>query len=58
MRMRLVIRKGRLFGKGRSLGAQKYSIILPDNVGHATSKPSDQTAASAIMSGPVLFAKK
>ena len=33
---------GRLFGKGQILDAEKYFIILPDNVGHgASSKPSD-----------------
>jgi homoserine O-acetyltransferase len=33
---------GRLFGKGQLLDADKYFIILPDNVGHGgSSKPSD-----------------
>jgi homoserine O-acetyltransferase len=33
---------GELFGKGQLLDAEKYYIILPDNVGHgASSKPSD-----------------
>ncbi len=33
---------GRLFGKGQLLDAEKYYIILPDNVGHGqSSKPSD-----------------
>jgi homoserine O-acetyltransferase/O-succinyltransferase len=33
---------GRLFGTGQPLDAQKYFIILPDNVGHGqSSKPSD-----------------
>jgi homoserine O-acetyltransferase len=33
---------GRLFGKGQILDAEKYFIILPDNVGHGgSSKPSD-----------------
>ena len=33
---------GRLFGKGQILDAERYFIILPDNVGHgASSKPSD-----------------
>jgi homoserine O-acetyltransferase len=33
---------GRLFGKGQPLDADKYFIILPDNVGHGrSSKPSD-----------------
>jgi homoserine O-acetyltransferase len=33
---------GRLFGPGQILDAQKYFIILPDNVGHGgSSKPSD-----------------
>ena len=33
---------GRLFGKGQLLDAEKYFIILPDNVGHGrSSKPSD-----------------
>ncbi len=33
---------GRLFGKGQPLDAEKYFIILPDNVGHGrSSKPSD-----------------
>lgn len=33
---------GQLFGKGRILDAERYFIILPDNVGHGqSSKPSD-----------------
>ena len=33
---------GRLFGKGQLLDADRYFIILPDNVGHGqSSKPSD-----------------
>ena len=33
---------GRLFGKGQLLDAERYFIILPDNVGHgASAKPSD-----------------
>jgi homoserine O-acetyltransferase/O-succinyltransferase len=33
---------GRLYGKGQPLDAEKYFIILPDNVGHGqSSKPSD-----------------
>jgi homoserine O-acetyltransferase len=33
---------GRLFGKGQILDAERYFIILPDNVGHGgSSKPSD-----------------
>jgi homoserine O-acetyltransferase/O-succinyltransferase len=33
---------GRLFGKGQPLDAEKYFIILPDNVGHGdSSKPSN-----------------
>src|SRR5688572_9738361 len=33
---------GRLFGKGQPLDAEKYFVILPDNVGHGrSSKPSD-----------------
>jgi homoserine O-acetyltransferase/O-succinyltransferase len=33
---------GRLFGKGQLLDAERYFVILPDNVGHgASSKPSD-----------------
>jgi homoserine O-acetyltransferase len=33
---------GRLFGKGQLLDAERYYIILPDNVGHGqSSKPSD-----------------
>jgi len=33
---------GRLFGKGQPLDAEKYFIILPDNLGHGqSSKPSD-----------------
>jgi len=33
---------GRLFGKGQPLDAERYYIILPDNVGHGqSSKPSD-----------------
>src|SRR5688572_1926355 len=33
---------GRLFGKGQPLDADRYFIILPDNVGHGrSSKPSD-----------------
>ena len=33
---------GRLFGRGQPLDAEKYFIILPDNVGHGrSSKPSD-----------------
>ncbi|MEY4093209.1 MAG: hypothetical protein RLZZ53_408, partial [Acidobacteriota bacterium] len=33
---------GRLFGKGQPLDAERYFIILPDNVGHGqSSKPSD-----------------
>jgi homoserine O-acetyltransferase len=33
---------GRLFGKGQLLDADRYYIILPDNVGHGqSSKPSD-----------------
>ncbi len=33
---------GRLFGKGQLLDAERYFIILPDNLGHgASSKPSD-----------------
>ena len=33
---------GRLFGKGQLLDAERYFIVLPDNVGHgASSKPSD-----------------
>jgi homoserine O-acetyltransferase len=33
---------GLLFGKGQPLDAEKYFIILPDNVGHGqSSKPSD-----------------
>jgi homoserine O-acetyltransferase len=33
---------GHLFGKGQPLDAEKYFIILPDNVGHGrSSKPSD-----------------
>ena len=33
---------GRLFGKGQLLDAERYFIILPDNVGHGgSSKPSD-----------------
>ena len=33
---------GRLFGKGQLLDAEKYFIILPDNIGHGqSSKPSD-----------------
>ena len=31
-----------MFGKGQPLDAEKYFIILPDNVGHGqSSKPSD-----------------
>jgi homoserine O-acetyltransferase len=33
---------GRLFGKGQLLDADRYFIILPDNIGHGqSSKPSD-----------------
>jgi homoserine O-acetyltransferase len=33
---------GRLFGKGQPLDAERYYLILPDNVGHGqSSKPSD-----------------
>jgi homoserine O-acetyltransferase/O-succinyltransferase len=33
---------GRLFGKGQLLDAERYFIILPDNVGHGgSSRPSD-----------------
>jgi homoserine O-acetyltransferase len=33
---------GMLFGKGQPLDAEKYYIILPDNIGHGqSSKPSD-----------------
>jgi homoserine O-acetyltransferase len=33
---------GRLFGKGQLLDAERYFIVLPDNVGHGqSSKPSD-----------------
>ena len=33
---------GRLFGKGQVLDAERYFIILPDNIGHGqSSKPSD-----------------
>ena len=33
---------GLLFGKGQLLDAERYYIILPDNVGHGrSSKPSD-----------------
>src|SRR6188472_2933924 len=33
---------GRLFSKGQPLDAEKYFIILPDNIGHGqSSKPSD-----------------
>jgi homoserine O-acetyltransferase len=33
---------GQLFGKGQPLDAERYFIILPDNVGHGqSSKPSD-----------------
>jgi homoserine O-acetyltransferase len=33
---------GRLFGKGQALDAERYFMILPDNVGHGqSSKPSD-----------------
>jgi homoserine O-acetyltransferase len=33
---------GALFGKGQLLDAEKYFIVIPDNVGHgASSKPSD-----------------
>ena len=33
---------GRLFGKGQALDAERYFIILPDNLGHGrSSKPSD-----------------
>ncbi|HET7218537.1 MAG TPA: alpha/beta fold hydrolase [Vicinamibacterales bacterium] len=33
---------GRLFGKGQLLDAERYFIVLPDNVGHGQStKPSD-----------------
>jgi homoserine O-acetyltransferase/O-succinyltransferase len=33
---------GRLFGKGQVLDAERYFIILPDNLGHGrSSKPSD-----------------
>jgi homoserine O-acetyltransferase len=33
---------GMLFGKGQPLDAEKYFIILPDNIGHGqSSKPSD-----------------
>ncbi|MGD9905931.1 MAG: alpha/beta fold hydrolase [Vicinamibacterales bacterium] len=33
---------GRLFGKGQLLDAERYYIVLPDNVGHGgSSKPSD-----------------
>ncbi len=33
---------GRLFGKGQLLDAERYYIILPDNLGHGgSSKPSD-----------------
>jgi homoserine O-acetyltransferase len=33
---------GRLFGRGQVLDAERYFIILPDNVGHGqSSKPSD-----------------
>ncbi len=33
---------GRLFGKGQLLDAERYFIILPDNLGHGdSSKPSD-----------------
>lgn len=33
---------GRLFGKGQLLDAEKYFLILPDNIGHGqSSKPSD-----------------
>ena len=34
--------RGSLFGKGQLLDAERYFIILPDNVGHGeSSKPSD-----------------
>jgi homoserine O-acetyltransferase len=33
---------GRLFGKGQPLDAERYFIVLPDNIGHGqSSKPSD-----------------
>ncbi len=33
---------GRLFGKGQLLDAERYFIVLPDNIGHGqSSKPSD-----------------
>ena len=33
---------GRLFGKGQLLDAERYFIILPDNIGHGqSSRPSD-----------------
>ena len=33
---------GRLFGKGQLYDAERYFIILPDNIGHGdSSKPSD-----------------
>src|SRR4029077_8339440 len=33
---------GELFGKGQLLDAEKYYIILPDDIGHGqSSKPSD-----------------
>lgn len=33
---------GTLFGKGQLLDAQKYFIVIPDNIGHgASSKPSN-----------------
>ena len=33
---------GTLFGKGQLLDAEKYFIVIPDNIGHgASSKPSD-----------------
>ena len=33
---------GALFGKGQLLDAEKYFIVIPDNIGHgASSKPSD-----------------
>src|SRR5580765_1795704 len=33
---------GVLFGKGQLLDAEKYFIVIPDNIGHgASSKPSD-----------------